>query len=513
MASATIKPPPSPQPSPSVVPPEPPVLLTWGVTEEDLADARATAAAMTVEEVAGQVVVASFRGQDPAAAASLLAEQHLAGVILMAGNIGERGQVLALTSQVQAAQAATGRDWPAVIGVDQEGGAVARLGTLVPEMPPFMAAGAVDDAALVRSVYQSQGADVRDLGFTMTFSPVADIATGLDDPVIRARSAGDRPALVAQTATAATLGFLDAGIIPTLKHFPGHGSVTVDSHVDLPVQTAPVSVLAGWDLVPFAAGVDAGAPVIMMSHVAVPEWGSEPSTLSPAAYAYLRDALGFDGVIVTDALNMGAVTDRYGAGQAAVVALGAGADLLLMPADTEAALAGIVSAVASGELPRERLDEAAARVIALMRAQAEAAHPPARLADVYVEMLAAAAVTVSAADCAALLPAGPVVVTGGPDGARAALEASLVERGVTIGPGGATIVLLAGPAAVATADVVVALDAPWGLSLSTAPTLVGAFGDSPAAMNAVAAVLTGDAEPRGHWPVRMGTAARACPAG
>ena len=221
-----------------------------------------------------------------------------------------------------------------------------------------------DDAA-TRERFVRLGTDLAALGITMDFAPVADVTVGAADPTIGDRAASADPAVAARTVVAAWRGLLAGGTVPVLKHFPGHGSVAADSHVALPCQTASLEQLSARDLVPFQAAVDAGAPVVMMGHIDVVQLDpGVPSSLSPAAYGLLREGLGFDGVAVTDALDMGAVP--VGApGEEVVRALAAGADLVLKPRDVAAAHAAIVAAVQSGALPRERLEEAATRVAAL----------------------------------------------------------------------------------------------------------------------------------------------------
>ncbi|GMA36278.1 glycoside hydrolase family 3 N-terminal domain-containing protein [Demequina litorisediminis] len=195
----------------------------------------------------------------------------------------------------------------------------------------------------------------------MDFAPVADVTTGVTDPTIRSRSAGDSATRVADTVIAAVDGYLASGIVPVVKHFPGHGSVSTDSHAAIPTQSASIAALSARDLVPFQEAIDAGAPAVMMGHIAVEAWGNLPATLDPQAYAYLRDEMGFTGLAVTDALNMGAVASVPG--DAAVAALAAGADVLLMPADPRAARDAIVDAIRDGDVPRSRLDDALSRVI------------------------------------------------------------------------------------------------------------------------------------------------------
>lgn len=350
-----------PTAAPAVVP-DP--RTSWGPSLATVEEARAAVAAMPLEVLAGQVIVARYPGTDPTVPAGLVTTYHLAGVILMGENVASVDQVRATTAAVHAAVVADGRGWPAVVAVDEEGGRVSRLRGLLGDLPAFAAFGAADDTT-TRARFTQLGADLGALGITMDMAPVADVTMGPGDPTIGDRSASTDPAVAARTVVAAGRGLLDGGTVPVLKHFPGHGSVGTDSHLGLPVQAAGLDALQACDLVPFRAGVAAGIPVVMVGHLDVTALDpGVPASLSPAAYRLLREDLAFDGVAVTDALDMGAVPVGS-PGEEAVRALAAGADLVLMPRDVGAAHAAVVAAVQSGALPRERLEEAATRVVAL----------------------------------------------------------------------------------------------------------------------------------------------------
>ncbi|WP_062380546.1 glycoside hydrolase family 3 N-terminal domain-containing protein [Demequina pelophila] len=486
-----------------------PTAEEWGVALE-------AARGLTLSEAAGQVIVAAVSAPDPEAARALVADHHLGGVILMGGAVTDAQGVSALTTAVASAD---DRDWPVWIATDEEGGPVSRLAGVVRPMPAFMAAGAARDKDAVTAAYAGLGRDLHALGINVDFAPVADVTIGLADPIIRTRSAGSDPTAVGETVVAASTGFAHGGVVPVIKHFPGHGSVTTDSHHDLPVQERSVEEILDTDVAPFATAIDAGAPVVMMGHIAIPEWGAEPATLEPAAYAHLREELGFDGVVVTDALNMGAIANHHGAGEAAVMALAAGADTLLMPASVNGAIEGIVEAVESGRLDRARLDEAAARTIALMRwaGGIEPGDPAVlegdALADLfagdYARALAAAGATVATADCSAPLVGEAATVTGGTDAQRATLEAALEARGVALG-GGASVRLIASGTTAATADVVVVLGDPWHLDRSDAGAYVALYGRTASALEGLADVLTGAVPPGGDWPVDLDLPWPAC---
>jgi beta-N-acetylhexosaminidase len=338
---------------------------SWGPSLATMEAARQAVAAMPLDRLSGQVIVTRYAGTDPTVPAALVANWHLAGVIMMGDNIESPDQVRATTSAVHAAARSDGRAWFAVIAVDQEGGRVSRLSGVLAELPAFATFGAADDDAATRARFTQLGADMAGLGFTMDLAPVADVTIGAGDPTIGDRSASLDPQVAARTVRAAAGGLMAGGTIPVVKHFPGHGSVTADSHTSLPLQPATTSQLASRDLVPFSAAVDAGVPAVMVAHLDVAALDpGVPSSLSAAAYQLLREDLGFGGVAMTDALDMGAVPEGA-PGEAAVRALSAGADLLLMPRDTGAAVTAIVAAVQDGRVPLARLREAATRVVAL----------------------------------------------------------------------------------------------------------------------------------------------------
>lgn len=312
------------------------------------------------------------------------------------------------------------------------------------------------------------------------------------------RSAGDDPQRVA-TVVATVLGaFESQGLLAAVKHFPGHGSVGTDSHLGLPVQGASYQDLLQRDLLPFAQAIESGAPMVMMGHIEVSAWGPGPASTSHEAYRVLREDLGFGGVAVTDALNMGALSEPY-PGSATVAALKAGADIALLPADPAAARAAVIAAVNSGELSRDRLNEAVARINLMMRHQSTLASAVPEAAQIEAVDFMASAAVVSGERCSGSLVDGSVTIRGGTAGEREALAAALAAYG--IGQGQGTTVELLGSARSGSADVVVALDAPWGIPTSEARSVVGLFSRSDAAMQALASVLVEASNAGGVWPV------------
>ncbi|WP_245563474.1 glycoside hydrolase family 3 protein [Longispora albida] len=384
----------------------------------------------------------------------------------------------------------TGNDLPGhsasgLVGIDQEYGPVARIREGLTPLPAPMGFGAADDPALTEAAWRMAGAELSALGIGVNFAPVADLA--VPSRVIGARSFGADEDAVARHVRAAVRGMQSQGVAACPKHFPGHGGTLADSHHELPV----VDDVA---LGPFQ---DTGAWLTMIGHLDVRSVDpGVPASLSDRVIRVLREDLGFGGVVVTDALDMKALAGDPG--ELAVRALLAGNDLLLMPADPEAAFHGIVRTAQSGRLPVARLAEAAERVrvltgrIASLRRRTEVGTPA---HQAIAARAAAAAITVVRGD--------PVLaacrVTAPPDlqDLAASLQSHLV-------PGEHRVHLVATPAdLVPGAAVTVALGAPYVLADATSPTLIAAFGTTPHTVRALAAVLTGQSAPTGRLPVDL----------
>lgn len=506
---------PSPSPDPGSRP------LGWGPEQRDQDAATAAVADMTVEEKAGQVLMPFYPGNQVEAHAATIQRLHLAGTIIMGDNVPRDPQgrvdtaaMAAINQRLAQATAADGDPWPGLIGVDQEGGLVARLGPPLTEWPAPMSYGAARSEALTREAGQGLAGELASLGFNVDFAPDTDVTMGPQDPTIGARSMSSDPAVAAVHGAAFSQGMMAAGVLPAVKHFPGHGSVTADSHQSLPVQPAGVEELKAKDWRPFQTAIEAGIPMVMTGHIAVPALEpGVPASLSARTYAALR-GLGFKGVAVTDALNMGAVTKQYPGGAAAVMALAAGADLLLMPADVAQAHAAIVAAVKGGTLPAERLDEAARRVATMMAWQGRraAAGIPAGAAAPVAARVSAAAVTVVSGPCTGPLVPGAVRVSGGAPGDKERFEAAAARAGLALGSG-PLVNLIGYGGRPAGGDIEVALDAPWALAGSPAPVRLALYGRSDAAFDALAAVLAGKAAAPGNLPAAVGNvpAGAGCP--
>jgi beta-N-acetylhexosaminidase len=294
----------------------------------------------------------------------LLAE-GLGGAVLFGRNINDPEQVAALTASLRAEQPEL------IVATDEEGGDVTRLETAGgSSFPGNFALGAVDDAALTRRVAAAIGGELAVVGIDLDLAPVADVLVDPASVIVGVRSFGSDPQLVARQVAAFVEGLQSVGVAACAKHFPGHGETVADSHLELPSSDASLDVLRERALPPFVAAVGAGARAVMTAHIRFRAFGDEPATCNSAVIELLRSELGFDGVVMTDALEMQGAGGPEGIEHSAVRALAAGADALCLGADltpeqVEGVHAAIVSAVREGALSDERLAEAARRVAEL----------------------------------------------------------------------------------------------------------------------------------------------------
>jgi len=294
--------------------------------------------------------------------AAYLRDNAIRAVCLFRRNMRDAAQLARLVADLRDAMGPQ-----ALIALDQEGGAVVRA-TWLPAPPAAMALGAAGDAALAREVGAAVARGVRSLGFNWNFAPVLDLNNNPDNPVIAERSFGADPTRATALALAWMEGSLAEGVACCVKHFPGHGDTHVDSHRDLPVVDKPLSALDRLEFVPFRQAL--GAPAMMTAHIVYPALdAAHPATLSrPVLSGLLRERWGYRGIVITDGMDMQAIAGRYGAGNAAVLALEAGADMVMALGDRASqheTLDAIAAALAEGRLPAEELAARAARLDAL----------------------------------------------------------------------------------------------------------------------------------------------------
>ena len=537
-------------------------------------------ARMSVEEKVGQLLVTHVYGaaaDSPdarntaeygvATPAEVVAKYHLGGVCYFtwSGNVGPLPGVAALSNGLQAAATGTGAGLPLLISTDQEQGTVARIGPPAAQFPGAMALGAGRDPASAREAAAITGAELAALGINHDYAPDADVNVDPGNPVIGVRSFGSDPGLVAGLAAAQVRGYQrDARIAATAKHFPGHGDTKVDSHTGIPEIRHTRQEWERLDAPPFRAVIEAGIDSIMTGHLVFPalDPSGDPATLShPIVTGLLREELGFTGLVVTDALGMQGVRDKYGDDQVVVLAINAGVDMLLRPPVFDLAHRSVLAAVRAGRIDRHRLDEAVGRIIRLKLANGIVHHPAVDVSAVEhnvgtpahldrADRIAEATTTV-VRNTGELLPADvdgrSVLVAGAGGSAVQYLAGALADRGAhtqalstgtrptdaaIAGAVGAaagadlTIVLTSKAWDVDVTDpqgrqrqlvgevlgtgrpvVVVAVADPYDLAYADgAPACVAAYAPNAVTMRALARVLCGEVGPRGRLPVEIPTA-------
>ncbi|MEW6046677.1 MAG: beta-N-acetylhexosaminidase, partial [Bacillota bacterium] len=329
---------------------------------------------MSLEQKVGQILHVGFPGLEVGPEISELVRRHyVGGVILFARNVSDPVQVAALTNALQEMAKRSGAGIPLLVSVDQEGGLVARLTRGATVFPGNMALGAAGSEELAYQAGLWTARELRAVGIHQNYAPVVDVNNNPQNPVIGVRSFGESPEAVARLGAAMVRGLQDGGVLATAKHFPGHGDTTVDSHIDLPTVAHPMDRLQRVELLPFRAAIEAGVASIMTAHITFPAVDPTPglpATLSERVLTdLLRRQMRFEGLVVTDAMEMGAIAKNFGIEQAAVRAVQAGADAVLVawPKDWTTAVKvadRLVEAARSGEIPPARLDEAAGRVLA-----------------------------------------------------------------------------------------------------------------------------------------------------
>lgn len=293
------------------------------------------------------------------------------GLIYFTQNLQDPEQVRTMTGNVQKfARERTGL--PMLLSVDEEGGTITRFGgnfSFDYDSSADMAGiGASGDPQQAYALGEKIGKFLGSLGFNMDNAPDADVLTNLENTVVKDRSFGSDCDTVSEMALAELEGLEDQGVKGLLKHFPGHGATTADTHEGYAYTDATLEEMKSNELVPFADGIEAGVDIIMVGHISCPQvtGNEEPASLSEKMITgVLREEMGFDGVVITDAMNMGAIAENYSPAEASVKAVLAGADMILMPEDFQQAYTGVLNAVKSGKITQERIDASVTRIIGL----------------------------------------------------------------------------------------------------------------------------------------------------
>ena len=330
---------------------------------------------MSLEEKVGQVIFGFFRG--PVLSSELeemIRDYHLGGVILysISGNVESPLQVASLVNAIQ--HVANKYDQiPLLVSIDQEGGLVERLTKGVTVFPGNMALGAVGNEKLAEKSAEITARELRILGITLNYAPVVDVNSNPANPVIGIRSFGSDPETVARLGTAMVKPYVQERVLCSAKHFPGHGDAGIDSQSGLPVIDRSRDELEKIELTPFKSMVQEGVPAVMTAHIVVPALNGNqdlPATLSPVVLQFLRKDMEYDGLILTDSMGMGAIDQRWGMEEAAILAFLAGADVLLFgadkghePAEQKGVHQALLEAVRSGRISQERLDQSVRRIL------------------------------------------------------------------------------------------------------------------------------------------------------
>ncbi len=295
-----------------------------------------------------------------------LARRPVGGLIYFQSNIVDEQQLKTMIANTQSYS-----KYPLFIGIDEEGGPlvsrIANSGSFhVETFPSMREIGATGDYNKAYQVGLSIGSYLHELGFNMNFAPVADVLTNPSNTVIGSRSFGADPEMNAQMVVQVTKGLQEQGICAVLKHFPGHGGTNEDSHENAVCNDRTLEQLKTTEFLPFSRGIHAGAGCVMVGHISLPSVTQNdlPATLSSEIITgLLRETLSFDGIVITDSMSMGAITNYYTSGEAAIKAIQAGADIILIPQHFEQAFEGLLQAVQSGTITEDRIDESVYRIL------------------------------------------------------------------------------------------------------------------------------------------------------
>ncbi len=316
---------------------------------------------VTPEALTGQETVTGFNND----AMDALAQYPVGGLIFFGANLETADQATAMLSAIRET-AATLTVPGLLLGVDEEGGSVSRATPLgVTEYEDMRVYGDAGDTEAAYQIGLTLGSQLKDLGFNLDFAPVADVLSNDENTVVSVRSFGSDPELVSTMVSMEIAGFEEAGILSCPKHFPGHGSTSGDTHEGLAVTDRTLEELRECDFLPFQAAIESGVPMIMMGHMTMSALDEDtPASMSQEIVTgLLREELGYDGIIITDSVGMGAIADHYTSAEAVVQALSAGCDMVLCPTNLSAVVEAVKNAITSGTLSEDQIDQSVRRVL------------------------------------------------------------------------------------------------------------------------------------------------------
>jgi beta-N-acetylhexosaminidase len=326
-------------------------------------------ASMSLDDKIGQMVISGIDGTElDENGAALIRQYRVGGIILYGTNVKSAPQLIELVNTLKRTN--KGNAVPLFIGVDQEGGRIDRMPGELHRFPSARAVGSAGDAPLAFRMYQAVAGEIGSFGFNLDFAPVLDINSNLDNPVIGDRSFGPDAGTVVTMGLQAMKGIRNGGVIPVIKHFPGHGDTSVDSHIGLPVVYHDLDRLKSFELQPFLSAIRNGADAVLMAHILLPQIDTDnPASLSKTIITdVLRNELGFGGVVITDDMTMGAIVKNYDIGPSSVKSILAGSDIILVAHDFELetkVIAALKQAALDGTIPMERIDQSVCRILRL----------------------------------------------------------------------------------------------------------------------------------------------------
>ncbi|CAM3924387.1 beta-N-acetylhexosaminidase [Paenibacillus alkaliterrae] len=344
-------------------------VYTGGGTPEPSDSIKDLIASMSMAEKVGQMVIVGLEGHAMTAETEALIEDyHVGGFILYKDNISDASQTVSLLNQLKKANRSNKA--PLWLSIDQEGGIVNRMPAQFTELPSAEQIGNVDNTQYSRQIGQALGGMVRSLGFNMNFAPVLDINSNPNNPVIGSRSYGADPQSVILHGMETMMAIQSKKIAAVVKHFPGHGDTSVDSHLELPVINKSLTELQNFELIPFKEAIKQNTDAIMIAHLLLPKVDEkDPASISHKVITdLLRNTLQYDGLVITDDMTMGGITKHYDVGEAAVKSVQAGSDILLIGHDHSlqlAVLKALNKSAEDGAITEEMLDRNVYRILRL----------------------------------------------------------------------------------------------------------------------------------------------------
>ncbi|WFA87386.1 beta-N-acetylhexosaminidase [Paenibacillus amylolyticus] len=337
--------------------------------QEEVDPVQEQLSSLTLEEKIGQMILAGVQGTTlDDQAKQMITDQKVGGIIFYANNVSTLEGTANFVQSIK--EANQSNPVPIFMSVDQEGGKVSRMPETVESIPSSRKVGETKDSALAETMGELLARQVQLAGFNVDFAPVLDVNSNPKNPVIGDRSFGSSAELVSRMGIAEMKGLRNEGIIPVVKHFPGHGDTSVDSHLDLPVVNKTEKQLAELEWIPFQAAVKEQVEAVMVAHILFPKLDPDhPASLSDVIIGeHLRGKFNYDGVVITDDLSMGAIAKNYKLDQATLATVKAGSDILLVAHSYESAKTifdTLISAVKSGKITESRIDESVYRILAL----------------------------------------------------------------------------------------------------------------------------------------------------